>query len=73
MSLKLTDKSFIEKFLSDLLESVRDDQINKEEEVLLYEFYYKFKFMKEQHHMKDDLVKYLSLGHYIYSQIDKDD
>lgn len=67
------EKDVLLKFLSDLSESIKDGKIDKEEILLLCEFYYKFKFSKENHHMEKDLVKYLSLGYYIYSFTEKED
>ena len=38
------EKDVLLKFLSDLSESIKDGKIDKEEILLLCEFYYKFKF-----------------------------
>jgi len=67
------EKESLLKFLSDLSDSIKDGKIDKEEILLLCEFYYKFKFSKEKHHSEKDLVKYLSLGYYMYSFTEKED
>jgi hypothetical protein len=73
MNLDEKDVSCLQKFLSDLQESIKNGTINNEEILLLCEFHYKFKFSKENQYNKKDLVKYLSLGYYIYSLMEKED
>jgi hypothetical protein len=67
------EKDILLKFLEDLSGSIKDGKINREEILLLCEFYYKFKFSKENHHTEKDLLKYLSLGYYMYSFVEKED
>lgn len=67
------DSSCLQFFLSELSESIKKGTMNNEEILLLCEFYYKFKFSKENHYKQEDLIKYFSLGFYMYSFIEKDD
>jgi len=67
------EKDILLKFLEDLSDSIKDSKINREEILLLCEFYYKFKFSKENHHTEKDLLKYLSLGYYMYSFVEKEE
>ena len=69
----------LKQFLVNLIESIDDNdkvvnrKLNKEEILLLCEFYYKFNFLKKNHNTEKDLIKYLSLGYYIYSFMEKED
>ena len=69
----------LKQFLVNLIESIDDNdkevnrKLNKEEILLLCEFYYKFNFLKKNHKTEKDLIKYLSLGYYIYSFMEKED
>jgi len=67
------DSSCFQNFLSELSESIKEGKMNKEEILLLCEFYYKFKLSKENNHKQEDIIKYLSLGYYMYSFIEKED
>ena len=73
MNLQEKDSLCLQKFLSDLSETMKTGNMDKEEFLLLCEFYYKFKFSKERHHDEKDILKYLSLGYYMYSFMEKED
>ena len=53
----------LKQFLVNLIESIDDNdnevnrKLNKEEIVLLCEFYYKFNFLKKNHNTEKDLIK----------------
>lgn len=73
MSLKKFDTQQLKLFLQNITDIVDNDTISDEEIMLLCEFYYKFNLMKDNKlHTKQDILKYLSLGYYMYSFIEKE-
>ena len=56
-------------FLNDMITKLEQNELKDEEILSLYELWYKLKFLSEKHNDKD-ILKYLSLGYYIYSNLE---
>ena len=57
-------------FLIELENKMKNDEISEQELFLIFEFFCKFKFLKNESHDRKDLIKYCALGYHIYSTIE---
>ena len=61
----------IRDFLAELETKIKNEQISEQELFLVYEFFWKFNFLKDESHDRKDLIKYCALGYHIYSNMEK--
>ena len=59
-------------FLHEITDQIKKEQMSDEDILSVYEFFYKFKLLKNNH-VEDDVIKYCALGYHIYSNLKKQD
>jgi hypothetical protein len=55
-------------FLENCIDKIKDDSLSQEQRLLISEFYTKFLY-PNQEESETDLLKYLSMGWYIYNEL----
>ena len=67
----MTDNKTLTEFLKELALLIEQNKIEPEVLKDVGEFYMKIKFKSSDKSSKDELIKYLSAGYYIYNNIEK--